>query len=358
MTTPSTERPQLPFKRVVCGIWCYNEEGAIGTMLRNLVQQTIFADDSLEKIVMIVPNGCKDDTAGEARRVADELLASDDAPKATEFRVQEIEEGGKANAWNISVRTIPEGVDVLFGFDADTDLQQADGLEQLLHVLANDDVQAASSTPIKDLAFEQNLSFVEKMILANGRVLDGGSSSIAGSMYALKEAVFRDVHMPKGLVVEDGFLAGMTKTKGFREEAREENLRQLSTVNHVYESERTIASVFKHQKRLVLGGAINSHLFRFIETLPPEENRAERLAALDKEQPNWLPELIGKRHQEGHPLVPTHFLMKRWSRLQTGSLVDRLKLLPKVALGFVVDAYGYLGARKAMSRPDRGLGTW
>lgn len=358
MNDRPTDRPRYPFRRVVCGIWCYNEEGAIGAMLRNLVKQTIFADEALEKIIMIVPNGCKDDTAGEARRVADEIAASNDAPKATEFRIQEIPEGGKANAWNISVRTIPAGVDVLFGFDADTQLQQDDGLEQLLDVLADPDVLAASSTPIKDLMFEDNLTLTERLIRANGRVLDGGTSTISGSMYALKEEVFRDVHMPRGLVVEDGFLAAMTKTRGFRQPAREENLQQLSTVNHVYESERTIRALFAHQRRLVLGGAINSHLFRFIATIPPEENRAERLAALDKERPNWLPELIGQHQKEGLPLVPVHFLVKRWNRLRTGSLLARLKLLPKVALGFMLDAYGYFGARRAMARDDRGLGTW
>jgi hypothetical protein len=329
-------------------------------MLRGLVKQTIFADPTLKKTVMVVPNGCRDDTAGEARRVSSEIMAGADVPAATEFVVHDIERGGKAGAWNEVVHgMLPEDADAWIGFDADTDIQQLDGLEQLMKALSNDErLLATASVPVKDLEQQKKLTFAERLIKSNARVLDGGGSNLSGSLYVMKRENLRDLYLPRGLVGNDGFLSAMTKTDGFRRAPVEEAVRRIPSVTHIYESERTVAQVFKHQRRLTLGSAINSHLFRFMERMPPEESRVATMSRLDRENPNWIAEMIGEHQKKGMPLVPKHFLVKRWNRLRTGSLTEKIKLLPKVALGFVVDAYAYYGARAMMKKPGRGVGTW
>ena len=76
----------------------YNEEGYIGTCLRSILQSDdpaagAGAGNPVE--VIVVANGCSDNTADEAR-----ALAPDFAARGWRFRVMELEEGGKPGALN------------------------------------------------------------------------------------------------------------------------------------------------------------------------------------------------------------------------------------------------------------------
>lgn len=359
MTDNPAESGAFAPRRVLCAILCYNEEDVIGRMLHRLMDQTLFSDPGIEKTLMVVPNGCKDDTAGVASRAMAEIEASNPDIHNTIFRVETIEEGGKANAWNEVVwRLMPEHTDAVIFFDADTKITSDDGLMKLLDGLRAEGTLVCSSMPVKDLAFEERLSLKEKLIASNSRVLDGKSANISGSLYAIRREALRDLRMPKGLPVEDGFIDAMVKTDGLRHPVRLSAVVRGEGVEHVYASERTFAAIARHQERLVLGSAINDHLIKMMEAMPAEQSRAETFARLDREEPGWISRLISDHRQRGLPLVPRHFLTKRWGRLKEGGLAERIALFPKVLAGFGLDAAAYLGARQRMKAPDRGVGHW
>ncbi|TDK46265.1 glycosyltransferase family 2 protein [Antarcticimicrobium luteum] len=78
----------------------YNEEGFIGDSLRHLLKSDdpagMEADHPVE--VIVVPNGCQDATAAEAR-----ALAPDFAARGWRFRIIELAEGSKTAALNAGI---------------------------------------------------------------------------------------------------------------------------------------------------------------------------------------------------------------------------------------------------------------
>ena len=86
------------------GILTWNEEDVIETTLASLFQQSAFQGTAgdlpeTEWEIIVVPNGCSDDTSAIARRELANMVGQADGQKIA-FAVQELEEPGKSNAWN------------------------------------------------------------------------------------------------------------------------------------------------------------------------------------------------------------------------------------------------------------------
>ena len=59
------------------GIVAYNESGSISKMLHSLFQQSLFTEPDSDMVVeiVVVPNGCTDDTAIVAQDTLNELIS-------------------------------------------------------------------------------------------------------------------------------------------------------------------------------------------------------------------------------------------------------------------------------------------
>ena len=94
---------------VTIGILAHNEATGIGATLHSLFQQSVFVEGQCQVLsahyeVLVVPNGCSDNTAEVASAVLRELCSK--RPEATcSYRVEEIDRPGKSNAWNELVHT-------------------------------------------------------------------------------------------------------------------------------------------------------------------------------------------------------------------------------------------------------------
>ena len=332
------------------GICAYNEAGGIADMLRDCLRQTLFADPAVTVRLVVLANGCKDDTAAVARAAL--------AGSGIDFAVLDYAQGGKSRTLNRFVHEVSRAeADYLLFCDADIALPDPTTFARLLARIAGDArLAAVPSRPVKDLSLRTTgLSATEKMILAGGDGLGDWKHAICGQLYIARASVMRAFWLPIGLPVEDGFIRAMILTDNF---SKDEDLTRIDGDDecyHVYESERTLGAVLTHQSRIVIGSAINTLVFtRLREEPAPARADLTRIAAQDE---NWLGTLIRDRLPKAPDgWVPVHFLVKRAAGFRDGGKASPGRLL-KLGLGLGFDALVYAVAQLKMAR-GTGAGHW
>lgn len=328
------------------GIFAYNEADKLPNMLSELVLQDIFQQPNMDVRVHLLANGCVDATVPLAQSFQAQHAHLD-------FVLHDDPQGGKSRTWNRFVHEFsrPEAKILIF-CDADIRLPQRTALTGLAyHLDQNPTVLASSSRPVKDIQYDQPAGgLIAKMIAAGGDTLGDWKTAICGQLYAARAEYMQRIYMPIGLPVEDGFLRAMIATNLMQEPPDLGRLSAPADVFHVYESERSINSLVKHQVRIVIGSSINKQAIEFIQASSfPEIVLKE--AATD---PTWLVNRLKERLPTATGWVSQRFLFKRlrkWKRSPT------LKKLPVAILGFCFDAVVYLIAQIKMAR-GTGAGHW
>lgn len=323
------------------GVFAHDEAAGIGAMLAGLMAQDIHARADLDVRVVVLANGCSDDTA---RRAA-----------LPGVEVADLPQGGKSRTWNRFVHQVsrPEA-QVLICMDADIELPLRDALSRLVDGLAaRPGLRVISSQPVKDIvARPQGLGLIERVIARAAGGLDDWRSAICGQMYAMPAAAARRYHMPVGLPVEDGFLRAMVVTDGLTGPEDLGVIGGADGVHHLYASERKVGALIRHQVRIVIGSAVNLACYQHLAALPVTERLPElaRAAADD----GWLPGVVKAqlpRWPDG--FVPVHFLVKRLARAD----LRRIARWPLVVVGFGFDLIVYAIAQVRMAR-GAGAGFW
>ena len=331
-------------RRVVdIGVFAHNEAEGIAAMVGRLLAQDILADAGLSARLLILANGCSDDTAARARAAGAEVV--------------DLPEGGKSRTWNRFVHDLsrPEA-EVLIFVDADIEFCDAGALRRMAQDIGG--LWVRNSQPVKDIALRpQGLSALDRVIAAAGGGLDDWQTAICGQLYAMPAAKARRFHLPIGLPVEDGFLRAMVLTDALTGPEDFSRISGAADVFHIYASERTVAALIRHQTRIVIGSAINFACFSSLAAVP-ERLRHDELAGAAANA-GWLAQVI-KTQLPRLPFgfVPGHFLTKRLVRaLATPQATLRPKRLAITVLGFGFDLIVYLRAQIAMLRGS-GVGFW
>lgn len=329
--------------RVDVGVFAHDEAAGIAAMVARLQAQDMAG---LEARVVILANGCHDDTAARARAAGAE--------------VAELPLGGKSRTWNRFVHDISRpGADVLIFVDADIAFPAPDSLRRLaLGLAARPGLWVLNSQPVKDIVAQpEGLSALDRLIAAAGGGLDDWKTAICGQLYAMPAARARSLHLPIGLPVEDGFLRAMVLTDAL---TRTEDLGRIDGLDglwHIYQSERGIGALIRHQTRIVIGSALNFAAFDSLRALPEEARRpALARAAADE---GWLGDAARSRLPRWpFGYVPVHFLTKRLARARAQpARLLRPRQLAVTLLGFGFDAIVYLLAQYRMAR-GAGVGFW
>lgn len=329
--------------RVDIGVFAHNESASIAAMVARLLAQDV---SGLEARILVLANGCTDDTVALARTAGVE--------------VTDLAQGGKSRTWNRFVHDLsrPEA-EVLVFVDADIEFTAPDCLKRLaLGLAARPTLWVLNSQPVKDIvARPHGLSPLDKLIATAGGGLDDWKTAICGQLYAMPAHRARGFHLPIGLPVEDGFLRAMVLTDAL---TRPEDLARIDGLDglaHIYASERTIPALIRHQTRIVIGSAINFAAFETLRALPEEARRPELARAAADEA--WLPCVLRAqlpRFPFGY--VPLHFLTKRLTRIVSNPREKlRFRRAVVATLGFGFDAIVYLLAQYRMAR-GTGAGYW
>lgn len=329
--------------RVDIGVFAHDEAAGIAAMVARLLAQDL---SGLDARLLVLANGCHDDTAAQARQAGAE--------------VAELAEGGKSRTWNRFVHDLSRReAEVLIFVDADIAFTAPDSLKRLAQGLAaRPGLWVLNSQPVKDIAQPmQRLSPLDRLIATAGGGLDDWKTAICGQLYAMPSRSARRFHLPIGLPVEDGFLRAMVLTDGLETPEDFSRIDGLDGLSHIYASERTIAALIRHQTRIVIGSAINFAAFEALRAQPAGHRRgALGQAAGDA---LWLHNTVAARLPRWpYGFVPFHFLTKRLAR---AAATPRETLRPKrllvTILGFGFDAIVYLFAQYRMAR-GAGVGFW
>lgn len=331
------------------GVFAHNEAKKISAMIDTLLRQDIRKDPAVSFRILLLSNGSTDETVAHA----EERAAGLDG-----IEVVDLTEGGKSRTWNAFVHRLsrPEA-DMLVFADADIMLPDCDTLSRLCGLLAREPGLAIStSEPVKDIVHrpgERN-GLLAVAIAAAGGGLSDWRRSVCGQLYAMRAATARELHLPIGLPVEDGFVRALTLTRCWTAPENPNLIDGEPGVFHVYPSERTFGGLLRHQKRIVIGSAINFVIFDFLRGLEGRTVREALSEAANDE--TWLKRLLASRLPRWpYGFVPFHFLVKRLSAARSRRAGAKGWAIALAGFGF--DALAWLSAQGAMAR-GRGAGYW
>lgn len=342
--------------RLSIGILAHNEGKSIAVTLRSLFGQTAVRGGHDCEIV-VVPNGCKDDTAEVSRRTLEQLAAG----LPVTWRVCELEQPGKSNAWNRFVHELSRrDAEYLVLMDADIRFLADDTIARMVQTLEGDgDAWVATDVPMKDVQVEPPrtpLAWLSARV--TGRPPE---DAICGQLYCGRAGVLREVWMPRGLPVEDGFLRAMMDTDHFTgvEGGATRRIRVAPGAAHVYEAYVGARALLRHEVRLVIGTTINSFIFQKLwATCGAGRPAGPLIAQLNQDAPGWLDELVlDKVRSGGWWVVPPQLLWRRLERLRQLPPRKAVARLPVLAAATAVDLVVMVLANRQM-RQGSAVGFW
>ena len=346
------------------GILAHNEAGNIAGAISALFQQTLVRDPEIAgpREIIVVANGCQDGTA----RVAEEALKELGGPLSAAgltWRVVNVQEAGKSNAWNVFVHELSaNSAQYLFLMDADISFLGGGTLEAMLLALqGSPKAWVVVDEPVKSIAFKAKKSFFDRLSLRVSQRSGTDELGICGQLYGARATALRWITMPVGLPVEDGFLRAMVLTEGFsRPDEVHAHLVKADGAAHVYEPYGTVPSLIAHEKRLVIGTTINYYIYEWLRERRcscPEES-GMLIRRMNKESPMWLHEVLRQAWARRRWwLLPRGFVFRRFHAIAKGPLRRALARLPVVLVAFAADAVICLQANLALRR-GVGIGYW
>ena len=340
------------------GILAHNEEHDIGNLISDLAKQNLLANNALSIDIHVVANGCTDNTTSVSQTA---LAAAPFQRDNIATLVHDLPRPGKSNAWNEFVhRLASPNTDFVFCLDADIRIPEATTLQLVFDKLASSKTACvAIDESVKDLSEKAQKTLTERIILAASGTGYNTRSAIAGALYCVRFDVLKNIWMPIGLPGEDGFLRAMILTSNF---TKDENLGRLVFVEgarHIFESERTISGVFRHNVRLAIGTAINILLFNHIrESESIRNNVSDYIQRRNAANPDWVNELIRAEIRRGkYFLLNKDFILKRIQGFFALPFSQRLRRWPILVVSVAFDMALLVRASQLM-RKGAGAGFW
>jgi glycosyltransferase involved in cell wall biosynthesis len=346
---------------VSIGILAHNEDRQIAKTLASLRQQSVFAPGSrygnIE--VMVVPNGCTDRTDEVAERAFEQQGWIDLYP-AVACRVSSLTAAGKSNAWNRFIHELSEpSADYFFLMDADIEFNEPRTLERMLENLeSKPQAWVAIDHPIKDVQLRQPKNLMESM---SSRVSDQDSShtGITGQLYCARAEKLRQIWMPQGLAVEDGFLRAMILTDRFTGPENFDRITYTPGASHVYEAYTSVRSVLRHEKRIVMGTIVNQFIFDYLWRTCTQQLDAGKVVQQNNDQdPKWVAKLIAEARQErGWWLLNEDHTFRRLENLRRYSGIKTIKRFPVEVAASLADWLVFYNANREVHR-GQAIGYW
>ncbi len=349
------------------GILAWNEAAAIEATLTSLLEQSALRGpagdlpDTAWEIV-VVPNGCTDDTAARARAALGERVAAT-GRRDIRWAVHELPEAGKSNAWNRFVHEFAaSNSDLIVMLDADIVFGEAETISNTVRaLLADPSAVVAVDLPLKDVVRKPRKTLLERISVAASRGSTGGVVGISGQFFCARASALRDIWMPKGLSVEDGFLRAMIVTDCFRSAPDERKVIRAPNASHYYETLTSLRAIFRHELRLAVGTALNFYLsWEFLAHATDPSGPGAGALILDRmtEDEGWYPNLMANAvRKHGWWALPRGTFFRRFHALKTRRGLALLRSLPIATVGMALDVPVFLLANQKLKRRNA-IGYW
>lgn len=343
---------------VSIGVLAFDEAPRIGPMLGSLVRQSIVAEDPRYRVeIVVVPNGCSDDTAGVAERtLAAASLASDHDVR---WRVVPLEEAGKALAWNRFVHELSDpAAQFLVLADGDIVLGAEDSLSSMVQALEKDSGAAvAVDQPVKEVAIAGRTSVRGRLSAAVSR-LSGDTVDrpwICGQLYCARAEALRSFEMPLGLTVEDGFLYAMVTTDGLRHPSDPARVVRAPGAWHVFDAYTDPRQLFRHEQWLVRSHVVNDVLLEHLQGVREAGlDPGAWLAEANRSAPGWLAEVLADALPSRARLLPPSYLFtRRFEALVRRPRRSAVVLAPVAVAATAVDLAVSVTANRQLRRSSR-----
>jgi len=349
------------------GILAWNEADVIEATLTSLFAQTALHGpvgdvSGATWEIIVVPNGCSDDTADRASHALERLVTGTGRSDIA-WAVRELSEAGKSNAWNRFVHDFSSPqAELIVMLDADIEFGEAETISNsVTALLADPHAVVAVDQPLKDAVRKPRKTLLERISLAASRASAGGPPAIAGSFYCARASALRQIWMPKGLSIEDGFLLTMLVTDCFRMPADDRRIIRAPHASHYFETLTSLHAIFRHEVRLVIGNALNCYLtwdMLHFATDPEGPGAGVLIRNRMARDPRWYPTLIDNAiRNHGWWVLPRGMLFRRFSGARRNHGVGRLKWLVIAVAGFLFDLPVFLAANRKLKRGN-GIGYW
>lgn len=340
------------------GIVAHNESRLIGKMLSSLFEQSLLnqAIHQLQIELIVMPNGCTDDTAEVARRVIASSVNSL-IHKNLRCDVKEISQAGKSNAWNLFVHEFSSRkAQYLFLMDSDIQLLNQDTLHSMLKTIEESQAYVVVDQPIKDVALKPDRTLREHLSaaisgLSGGQSVEGGPAWICGQLYCAKAEVLRQIWLPTALPGEDGFLYAMIVTNSFQTERDPNRVLLAGSASHMFEAYTSIDRLLKHECWLIVASAVNELIFsdlRISGMVGPEAGIY--IAEKNSEKPCWLSDLVEAATTHRRWLIPRFILSRRFLSLANKPWHKAVAFLPLTLAAFLTDLYLAIQANQSLHR--------
>lgn len=354
--------------KVSIGILAYNEEDLIEKTLRSLARQSLFEASFLgtgvDIEIIVVPNGCTDNTAFIAQQSLEKFFDKND--KYITCTVYPLSQPGKSNAWNVFVHQLSSpAADFLFLMDSDIEIINRDTLKSMLTTLdKHSEAWVTVDRPIKDVFFKENKTLVDRMsMFVSG--LSGGNPQIeapawiCGQLYCARADKLRDIFLPKDLPAQDSFLYTTIVTDGLRFEINPNRVILSDSATHTFEAYTELGRLLRHEKWLIISSAINELVFDFLRTQRQGSvHIGNQIKQLNETNSDWLSQCTQEAiEKKGFWLIPRFILIRRFVALYHKPFFKALLLLPVSCVAFCVDAILSVQANQELKKNYR-VGYW
>ena len=348
---------------ITIGILAYNESEVIARTIGSLFAQSVFngRDARAQWEVVVVPNGCKDDTQARAEQA---LQAACAGRGDVTWRVISLERAGKSHAWNKLVHEIaaPQ-TDVFVMIDADIEFGHPDTLFNCVQRLRSDShAWAVVDLPLKDFHRKPRNTLLEKLsIRASKARLEEATPAISGQFYLVEAARLRRVWMPIDLSVEDGFLGAMIITDCFRQAPDYSRVVRADNASHYFEGLTRVRDIVQHEVRMIVGTVLNNYLcwnVLLFMTTRSGEGAGDWVRKLNAQNPDWYRLMMNNQLATRGPW-PIRF-KHHWQRLPGWWALPPTRRLAKLPATLCLSAFDAfvtcLAARRLAS--GQAVGYW
>ncbi len=346
--------------KISIGILAWNEERSIATTIASLGAQTLLAKAPAagrEIEILVVPNGCTDRTASVAAAALEELRQRYPFLNAS---VHELVTPGKINAWNTFTHRLSDPASAfLILMDADIELVGDRTLENMVAALEADaHALIATDRPIKHIDLKPSRSLIEKLLSGAGEMTRSAPGQLTGQLYCARAAALRELVMPEGLIVEDGFIKQMICSEGYAKAPDNSRLVRARDAAHIFECYTSPAAVFHHQVRQAVGQTIYSYLrddLRRPDVPKPVFAELRRRSAAN---PAWLADLVKSCvARRGWWVMDTASITMRWRRVRNARGLAKIRFAAIALVALCVDLPVFLVANHKL-RTGKIKGVW
>ena len=320
------------------GILAHNEAAIIDRTIASLLGQSILDSacatalgvDTIE--VVVVPNGCSDDTATVAK------VALAVSPPHIAVSVQDLPEPGKSNAWNRFVHDLARPDATLLALmDADIVFGGSDVIERLVRrLIERPQAEVSTDRALKDYRGRR----LTPLDLFSRRVSkqQEGNGGLCGQLYCARAAVLRQIWLPL--------------TAGFTRQPDSSAISYVSDASHFYEPLAGVAAFIRHEARIVVGSVINAWLFTLLWDAGKRGHVGELIHRRNVENPYWVEEVCAQAKAErGRWLVPRAFILWRLASLDNQSWRRKVLRAPVALAATLATLPAVMRANAILRRP-------